>query len=235
MPDFDDSTLWPVSAFERERARTATQGGPTLVSSTLQAELHLLHRQGLEGDLLQVAAACVRLRQPALLFIDCEGLVWPVTLFPADMRYHARRSLAEFARDSLARLRLIEVAPPSVRAPGPWMHVPEARAEAYHPLAPALWALALHGPSASVLGEIGGTAAYRALHRPADEGLPTPGALGAAVERLRQETMSLARLASLPGMSTERAQRLLNALYLSANLMVSRAHPAARGTGARPR
>ncbi len=54
------------------------------------------------------------------------------------------------------------------------------------------------------------------------------GAMGAAAERLRREAASLREIASWPGMTTERASRLLNALYLCESLMVTRTHPAAR-------
>ena len=52
--------------------------------------------------------------------------------------------------------------------------------------------------------------------------------LDPAVERLRREAASLKQIAGWPGMSLERAARLLNALYLGANLMVSRSGAAAR-------
>jgi hypothetical protein len=78
------------------------------------------------------------------------------------------------------------------------------------------------------LSEIAGTAAYRAIRSPSDEGLGTPGALGSACERLRRETVSLRTIGGWPAMTTERAGRLLNALYLASALLVSRTHPAAR-------
>ena len=55
-----------------------------------------------------------------------------------------------------------------------------------------------------------------------------PGALGPAAERLRHDAASLRDIANWPGMSTDRACRLLNALYLTSALMVMRSHPAAR-------
>ena len=91
-----------------------------------------------------------------------------------------------------------------------------------------LWRLALHGPRARLLNEIGGTAAYRVLRNPKVDDLPLPGALGPAAERLRREAASMKEIAAMPGMSLERAARLLNALYLGSNLMVSRSAAAAR-------
>ena len=68
------------------------------------------------------------------------------------------------------------------------------------------------------------------MHSRLPEGVHAPGALGSAVERLRRESVSLKTIAGWPGMSAERASRLLNALYLASELMITRSHPAARDT-----
>ena len=81
---------------------------------------------------------------------------------------------------------------------------------------------------ACLLSEIGGTAAYRVVDRTAIENLNAPGALGSAIERLRRESVSMRDVARMPGMNIERAARLLNALYLTSSLMVTRTNPAAR-------
>jgi hypothetical protein len=86
----------------------------------------------------------------------------------------------------------------------------------------------LQGPSRELISEIGGFAAYRALRTPASEGFPTPGALGPAALKLHRESASLQHIVRWPGMSLERSVRLLNGLYLTANLLVSRSHPNAR-------
>jgi hypothetical protein len=108
------------------------------------------------------------------------------------------------------------------------MHERVADAESYHPLMPALWALALNGPRTELLQEVAGQAVYRALRKTAGQDLGTPGALGPAVERLHKESVPLRKIAGWPGMTEERANRLVNALYLTSNLIVSRAHPSAR-------
>ena len=61
-----------------------------------------------------------------------------------------------------------------------------------------------------------------------DEGLVVGGALRSAAQRLRLETVSLRTISEWPGMSVERASRLLNGLYLNGALLATRAHPAAR-------
>jgi hypothetical protein len=235
MRDFDDSTLWRISAFERMRRQSGHSGFATLTDATvlpttLLAELRGLDTGAPDGDVLEVVAACVRHREPALLYLRHAELLWPVTLFPHRMLYHAPRDLVQAAaRPGLADLRLIDVEPPGVRAPGDWLAERVAAAEHYRPLAPLLWLMAVSGPRSTLLREIGGTAAYRVLPGPLGEGRIAPGALAPAIERLRREPAPLRAIAAWPGMGLPRASRMLNALYLISSLMVTRTNPAARG------
>ena len=233
MRDFEDSTLWNVSEFERVRLRTGGSGfarldGPTVLPTTMLADLRRLDADGTSDDTLEVMAACMRHREPALLCVQYEGLVWPITLFPAQMLYHSPRDIAQALPAALARVTLLSAEPPGVRPPGHWMHERVAQTEHYRPLLPLLWSLALDGPRAVLLAEIAGTAAYRALKNPEADGVTLGGPLRSAAQRLRRETVSLRDIAGWPGMSIERASRLLNGLYLSSTLLATRAHPAAR-------
>jgi hypothetical protein len=233
MADFKQSSLWRVSKFNRLRSTIAAASHDglqrqTLISSTLQAELRALDQRREGADALEVVAACVRLREPALIYLRCDEVIWPVTLFPSQMLYHSPRSLGEATLREMACLKIVEIEPAGVRPPGHFMGERVANAETYHALTPALWQLALQGPRTRLLREIAGTAAYRVLRDPAGQELPTPGALAPAVERLRRGAAPLRSVAGWPGMSLERASRLLNALYLTSNLMVSRTHHSAR-------
>lgn len=233
MRSFEDSTLWRISAFERVRLETGTSGymgleGTTVLPTTLMAELRRLDEANEGDDVLEVMAACQRHREATLLYLRYEELVWPVTLFPQQMLYHSPRDMARASVPGLAGLRLISVEPPGVRPPGHWLHERVAHAEHYRPLPALLWLVALNGPRRTLLGEIGGTAAYRVLKDPANEGLHAPGAMGPVIQRLRREAASLREMATWPGMGVERAGRVLNALYLTSCLMVTRTHPAAR-------
>jgi hypothetical protein len=233
MPDSDGSSLWHISEFDtlRNTAAAAANAGlqrQTVMATTLQAELRGLDRRREGADALETVAACVRLREPALIYLQHEDRVWPVTLFPVEMVYHSPRSLLLGTRRGIASLKTIDVEPPGVRPPGHWMHERISNAESYHPLMPALWALALNGPRTELLQEVAGQAVYRALRKTAGQDLATPGALGPAVERLHKESVPLRKIAGWPGMTAERANRLVNALYLTSNLIVSRAHPSAR-------
>ena len=235
MRDFDDSTLWRISAFERMRQQTGNSGftsltGATVLPTTLLAELRNLDATAADGDVLEVAAACVRHREPALLYLRHAELLWPVTLFPHRMLYHAPRDLVQAAgRPGLGDLKLVGYEPPGVRPPGDWLAERVAAAEHYRPLAPLLWLMAVAGPRSTLLREIGGTAAYRVLPGVIGEGLIAPGALAPAIERLRREPAPLRAIAAWPGMGLARASRMLNALYLVSSLMVTRTNPAARG------
>ena len=233
MRDFEDSTLWRVSEFERIRLLTGGSGfvrleGPTVLPTTLLTDLRRLDAEGQSDEPLEVVAACVRHREAALLCLQCDGLVWPITVFPQQMLYHSPRDMVDARPSALARLSLLGIEPPGVRPPGHWMHERVANADHYRTLQPLLWALALSGPRAALLAEIAGPAAYRALRNPEDDGVTLSGALGSAAIKLRRETVSLRDVAGWPGMSAERAARLLNGLYLSSSLLATRSHPAAR-------
>ena len=227
----DTQPLWSLSKFEATRRKLATSPAlqrQTALSTSLQAELGVLERRRDSSDVLEVIGACLRLREPALIHLQYDDEVWPVTVFPHEALYHSPRPLLQADRRELARLRVLDLEPPGVRAPGHWMHERVAGAALYHPLRPMLWRLALDGPRGEPLHEVTGSTAYRVVGHPAKQDLPTPGALGPAIERLRKESTPLREVARWPGMSYERASRLVNALYLTSNLIVSRAHPGAR-------
>jgi len=232
--DFEESTLWRISAFERNRRDTGSSGFARLdrtteLPTTLVADLRRLKRDATTDDVLEVVAACMRHRESALLCLQHEQLVWPVTLFPAQMLYHSPRDFAEASMAGLASMTVISTEPPGLRPPGHWMHERVGLAQQYRPLEPLLWILAMQGPRNTLLSEIGGRAAYRLIpNRTTGERPTAPGALGPALQRLQRQSASLREIAAWPGLSTERASRMLNGLYLCSSLMVTRTHPAAR-------
>ena len=81
MKDFEPSTLWRISAFEQ--ARNAGRLGPgdenrpTLLPTTLLADLQQLHNDPSNNDVLEVIGACVRNREAALLYLEHGTNVWP--------------------------------------------------------------------------------------------------------------------------------------------------------------
>ena len=235
MKPFDSSSLWRTSEFEKARnegrldlARDAAHRA-TLLPTTLLADLRRLQTEGANGDALEVMAACVRHHEAALLYLDQGVFVWPVTLFPRDGLYHSPRD-AESMTESFAisRLRLLGVEPPGVRAPGHAMHERVAGRDRYRPLAGLLWTVAMHGPRTALLTEISGRVAYRVVAANTGDLPAAKGATSSTVLRLGRESASLSEISRWPGMSVERASRILNALYLCGALMVTRSHPAAR-------
>lgn len=232
MRDFDDSTLWRISAYERLRADTGSGAfahlqRATALPSTLHAELTQLRHRQHARNALEVVAACMRQRESALVLLQHDGMVWPLTLFPGHNLYHTPRAFVEELRRAGRDLQVIDVEPPGLRPPGDLMHERVADGPGYRPLAPLLWALALHGPHAGPLDEIAGRAAYRVPADLPDTGA-VGGAMGAALTRLRTQIASLPEIARWPGMGSERAARLLNGAYLQGGLIVLHTHRAAR-------
>ena len=232
MDSFESSTPWRISAFRqaRDAARGALAAGdrPTLLPTTLLGDLRQLQRDPSTWDVLEVIAACLRHHEAALLYLGCDDHVWPITVFPRESLYHSPRDVSHLGTGAgMARLSLLGVDPPGVRPPGHAMHERVSALARYRPIGELIWAFTLHGPRYEVLTEIGGRVAYKVVasgHRDLPSSL---GALRSAVVRLQQEAASLADIAQWPGLSLPRASRLLNALYLTGALMLSRSHPAA--------
>lgn len=230
----EHSTLWRISAFEREkndpaRARELADR-PSLLPSTLLSDLARLDRQASTtgADALDVMAACMRHREPALLYLQRGEHVWALTLFPLEHVYHCPIDVLATCGNNLSGFRLRSVEPAGVRPPGSLLTERVAAAERYRPLVPLLWAMALHGPRSELLPEIGGTAAYRVSPSFELFSLPLSGAGRLAFDALRTQAASLRTISQWSGMDLPRARRLLNALYLVSGLMILRAHPAAR-------
>jgi hypothetical protein len=231
MPDSDDSKLWRISDFERLRTSGRTSlfaplGEKSMLPTTLLTELRQLDYSRNSSDVLEVAAACMRHRQPALLCMQDEDRVWPVTLFPAEGLMHTPLDPTTASAEGLAALKVLSCDPPGLRPPGHWMHERVAASDQYRPLKAWLWHIAIRGPRRVLLSEIDAQAVFRST-LPTDEYRLASGALRSAVERLHRESATLRDVAGWPGMSAERAGRLLNALYLGSNLMVMRSHPSA--------
>ena len=221
--DDRDPELWRISAFENQRA--STSAATTLLPTTLLADLRRMRpAPGGGQDVLGVVAACVRHREPALLYLGCGPLVWPVTLFPTQALYHSPRAADdEVPASALPRLRLLAAERPQLRPPGHPEHDRIGDAVHYRPLPSLLWALAVQGPRQALLDEIPADARFR-LAAGVDLRLARrSGALGPSIDRLRAGAATLRDMSGWPGMGVERASRLLNALYLSGSLMILRA------------
>jgi hypothetical protein len=233
MRELDDSTLWRISAFEHMREETGTSGFAGLdqrsvLSTTLNADLYQLRHEGRSDDVLVALSACLRHRESALLLLQHRGMVWPLSLFPRQELYHLPRPILPTLAEGRRDLAVISVEPPGMRAPTAATPLAGDTGPGFRPLAPLLWALALHAPHADLLQAVAGRAAYRLAPDFRPDASVLAGALGPALQRLRTEAASLDQIARWPGMDAERAVRLLNGAYLRGGLMVLRHHPAAR-------
>lgn len=223
--------LWRVSAFRRAMDQQGRNSEPSrfnALSPSLLADLQRFEHAAGGAEVLEVLAACLRHSQDVALHLDRDGHVLPLTVFPRERLFHTPLSLESLYATRFDTVQLLQVERALLHAPGQQPPEMAAPAALCHPLGPLLWHLALHGPRYELLPELAGPAVYRVapdLEVPVNLG----GAVGAAVNRLRQESASLRVLSSWPGFDRERAARLLNGLYLQAGLILSRTHPAATG------
>jgi len=242
MPDFQSTIpfgepeLMRVSGFQRyldELARAAPAGATSTRLSSLSPSLTLdlmrFEQGGRVADLLEVMAAAVRHARSLTVHLQCGDKVLPLTLFPRERVAHCALDLQALVESRPEPLTVLQVEPAVLRPPGD----PEASLvgehHMYRPLAPLLWAMAMHGARSELLPEITGAAVYRVSPTFDIAALPPDGPYRAAVRLLRREIASQREIAGWPGMNRVRAMRLLNALYLQAGLIVSRSHPAALG------
>jgi hypothetical protein len=219
---------------ERARAWAAAAGtgvaGTRLSSldTSVMQDLLRFDRIGGPGpglEVLEVMAAALRHGRSLRVEMhhDTREVVW--TVFPHQKLVHCMLSADSRRRLNLRRLRVERVEPARREPPAP-----DAKAPHTFSLRPLLWDLALHGSRGELLPEIAGPVAYRispAGELGALQQLEQGATLAAAVARLRRQTTALGELEGWPGFNRERAQRLLNGLYLNSALMVSRTHPSA--------
>lgn len=197
---------------------------PTVLSPSLRADLKRFEGSDRSADILGVLAACVRHNKRVTLHLQCGLHEVPLTVFPQEQLIHCPMNMVELMAQHLSQLRVIHVE-------GAWLHPPGAtelmlvgRNAMLHPLTPFLWELAMRGARRELLPEISGSVAYRVAPGLDISRLPVRGALVATLNRLRTQPANLRELSDWPGLDRERAVRLLNALYLQAGLIVSRAH-----------
>lgn len=229
---FGEPELMRVSDFERylhepggPRARevaVAGTGQPGL-SPSLLADLSRFEHAGQASEALEVLAACVRHAQHVIVHLQMGELVVPLTVFARDRLVHCPVSIDSLLLNRPTELRVLHVEPAILRPPGDAENSLVGEDQHYHPLRPLLWELSLRGARNTLLPEIAGQAvAYRAAPGIDLTGLRVAGALPAAIQRLQQDRFTLREIADWPGFDTERASRLLNALYLQSGLIVSR-------------
>lgn len=179
------------------------------------------HRPGDGLDLLEVLAASLRHNSALLLHLQDDEQVLQMQVLPASRQLRCELDTPPWQALGLLTLRVLRVGPLEgpTSGPGAWGTA--------HDLGPMLWHLALHGARGELLPEIGGVATYRVTPGVSLNVAEPVGALAVAVQRLQGQTTPLREIASWPGFDRDRAERLLNALYLQSALIVTRSHPGA--------
>jgi len=233
---FGEPELIRVSAFQRylhepggPRARgiVGQNGLRTALSPSLLADLSRFEQGGHASEVLEVLAACVRHSQQVVIHLQMGDMVVPLTVFALERLVHSPISLDALLKQRPTELRVLHVEPAVLRPPGDDETALIDEDQHYHPLRPVLWEFALRGSRATLLPEIAGPVAYRVAPGLELGDLRVTGALLAAILRLQGDSVSLRELTDWPGFDTERAARLLNALYLQSGLIISRTHRAA--------
>lgn len=229
-----DPELMSVSAFRRYLDELSVQGGGYATTSrlaslgpSLMADLMRFEQESGVTEALEVLAACVRHGQRVTVHLQSGEKVVPLTIFPHEGLVHCPLRIDDLLASRLTELVVMHVEPATLRPPGDSEKSLVGEDHLYGPLGPLLWELAMRGTRDSLLPEIAGTAAYRLAPGADLEALRLSGSLQAAVERLRRTNANLRDISTWPGFDRERAQRLLNGLYLQAGLIVSRTHPEA--------
>lgn len=235
---FGEPELMRVSDFQRylhepggPRARVVadTLTRPAGLSPSLLADLSRFEHMGQASEVLEVLAACVRHAQHVVVHLQMGDSVVPLTVFAVNRLVHCPISIDALLLQRPTELRVLHVEPAVLRPPGDDEMRLVGEGQHYHSLRPLLWELALRGARNTLLPEIAGPVAYRAAPGLDLQGLRVAGALPAAIQRLQGERYTLREIADWPGFDTERASRLLNALYLQSGLIVSRTRPAGFG------
>ncbi len=205
---------------------TSTGSGTRLstLSPSLFADLERFAKSGAQTELLEVLAASIRHAQPLTLILEHGPTALQLLLFPRQGQFVCGIDLSGLDPNAMQALRVTHIEPTLVAAPENLGRFPRADATRQYPLSPLLWRFALHGARGELLPEIAGPVKYRvspalALDKwMADRGLLT------TLHELRNTPFSLQELAQRPGFSRERAERLLNGIYLQAGLIISRVH-----------
>ena len=236
---FGEPELMSVSRFRRHLAdsnRGGDSGGAvtTRLSSlnpSLMEDLQRFEHGDRGADVLEVMAACVRHARALTLHLQCGDRVLPLTAFPRERLVHCPVDLLTIVETQAPELPVLQVEAAVLKPLGDRATDLIGEPQSYRPLAPLLWALALHGRRGELLPEVAGAAVYRVS--PAfDLSLAAAGPLRDTLRYLGRRVASLGEIASWPGFDRDKATRIVNALYLQSGLIVSRSHPAAFGDAA---
>jgi len=182
----------------------------------LLEDLGRFAKSGSQTELLEVLAASVRHVRPLTLILEHQRSELQLLLYPQHGLFVCGVDLCGLEASAMKSLRVTHIEP--------MVTPPPEDAIGQRPLHRLLWRFALHGSRGELLPEIGGQARYRVSPALAVDASMADRRLLKLLPAMRNTPFSLQELAAKPGFSVERAQRLLNAVYLQAGLIVSRVH-----------
>lgn len=220
-----------LDELDRLHGTDAANSRLTSLSPSLMQDLQRFEQRGQQSELLEVLAAGIRHTQPLAVHLQWGTQVLTLTVFPVHKLAHCAIPMDRVLASRLADLQVLQVEQATLRAPGDPESALVSDPALYAPLAPVLWAMAMRGSREALLPEIAGQAAYRVAPGVSFDGLDLPAVVARCITRLRRQTCNLREICEWPGIDRGRAQRLLNAVYLQAGLIISRTHPAATNEG----
>jgi hypothetical protein len=227
MDGSGDTVPWPLQERHADSGWSDSVLDAHAVSVLSREMLDALRRLDADdggGELLEVVALCLRLKEPALLIIAVGGWAWPITLYPEHGLYRAPIDWSRAPPEGLVRAQLLSCEP-ALLAPPRLGDCQRGTPPNHYPLADLSWTLALLGPRTTPLRALARTERFRATarataHDSAAPGWRLHGALGSAVARMAGRSASLGELARWPGLDQARASRLLNGLFLDERLIL---------------
>jgi hypothetical protein len=201
------------------------------LSPSLLLDLQRFDRVSPTRELLEVLAAGLRHTQALAIDLRWGPSALTLSLFPRARTVHCTLPMPDLLTGDLSALRVLRVRPAWLRPAADMAPSSAAALARYAPLDPLLWLIALRGARSALLPELAGQAAYRLAPGLDLSGLEVPALMASCLGRLRRQTCNLSDIAAWQAIGVERANRLLNALYLQSGLIVSRSHPAATNAG----
>lgn len=223
MDGSDDTVPWPLQERHADSGWSDSLMDAHVASVLSPDMLEALRRLDADdggSELLEVAALCLRLKEPMLLTIAVGGWAWPITLYPEHGLYRAPIDWSRAPPQGLSQAQLLDCEP-ALLAPPPLAARQRGTLPNHYPLAGLTWTLALLGPRATLLRTLARTERFRSTTGGSAASVwRLPGALGSAVARLAGSSASLGEVARWPGLDRARASRLLNGLFLDERLIL---------------
>jgi hypothetical protein len=199
-------------------------GADSVLSPSMLSDLRRFGDEVDSIDLLPALAASVRHGKSLALHLRLGGSLLRVALFPRAQLFHCETDLCALPHAELSQLRLVRIQPEAAVSPLRLDGAPSTAAP-FGQLAPLLWLIAEYGASADLLPEIAGRVRYRLAPGFSTRELPIDSSAMPLIQRLRTTTVSLQQLSDWTVRGPARVNRLLNAIYLQAGLMVLRVSP----------